>query len=81
MLLIRLKFPLYFVKESNCMRKEKIKTFLALLVDDQSSLCDTLSSVVRLSVHLSVNNILLLNPSVTKYCRDLFMVTLFGPMI
>ena len=61
MLLIRLKFPLYFVKESNCMRKVKIKIFLALLVEDQSSLCDTLSSVVQLSVHLSVNNILLLH--------------------
>ena len=32
------------------MRKLEIKTFLALLVEDQSSLCDTLSSVVRPSV-------------------------------
>ena len=29
MLLIRLKFPLYFVKESNCMRKNKNKNIFS----------------------------------------------------
>ena len=49
--------------------------FWALLVEDQSSLCDTLSSVVWPSVRLYVNSI----SSVTKYCRDLFMVTFCWP--
>ena len=52
--------------KSNCMQKRFKKEFLALLVNDPSSLCDILLSVVRpsvclsvcLSVSLSVNNIL-----------------------